>query len=102
MREGLIELLGETPGIGWSPSAREMVADHLLANGVTVQRWIPASEPPEEPMEYNVMIKGWQVATTLFYSRLHRGWYETTDDDYGTPYPVTYWQPLPKPPKEEA
>lgn len=54
-RERLIELLGETPGIGWSPSAREMVADHLLANGVTVDKdtnvptkWIPASDPPKE------------------------------------------------------
>ena len=35
MREKLIELLGKTPGIGWSASAREMVTDHLIANGVT-------------------------------------------------------------------
>ena len=26
----------------------EQMADHLIANGVTVQEWIPVSEPPEE------------------------------------------------------
>ena len=36
-RKKLIELLGKTPGIGWSDSARRMVADHLIANGVTLQ-----------------------------------------------------------------
>ena len=33
-REKLIELLEKTPGIGWSPSARQMVADHLIAKDV--------------------------------------------------------------------
>ena len=36
MREKLIELLAETPCIAWSSSARQMVADHLIANGVTI------------------------------------------------------------------
>ena len=34
MREKLIEMLAETPGIGWSDSARQMIADHLIANDV--------------------------------------------------------------------
>lgn len=33
-REELVKILGEIPGIAWSPSARGIVADHLLANGV--------------------------------------------------------------------
>ena len=37
VRGKLVELLAETPGIGWSPSAREIIVDHLIANGVTVQ-----------------------------------------------------------------
>ena len=41
--EKLVELLEKTPGIGWSPSAREIIADHLIANGITAQkhgRWL--------------------------------------------------------------
>ena len=41
-REKMIELLNKTPGIGWSPSARQKIADHLIANCVTVRergRW---------------------------------------------------------------
>lgn len=36
-REKLIEILGGMSGIAWSPSVRGIIADHLLANGVTVQ-----------------------------------------------------------------
>lgn len=39
------------------------IADHLVANGVTVQEWIPASEPPEEHDSLWVKLyetKSWQ------------------------------------------
>ena len=26
---------------------KEVIADHLITNGVTAQEWIPASEPPK-------------------------------------------------------
>ena len=29
---------------------REYVADLMIANGVTVQEWIPASEPPKDDL----------------------------------------------------
>lgn len=76
-------------------------ADYILANGVTVQRWIPASEPPKESGEYNVMILGGVIPTSLFYSKSENGWYESTDDDHAEPYRITHWMPLPEPPKEE-
>ena len=43
-REKLIEILGGMSGIAWSPSVRGIIADYLLANGVTIQKWIPVSE----------------------------------------------------------
>ena len=33
------------------PDEKEF-ADHLIANGVTVQQWTPASEPPKNGKEY--------------------------------------------------
>lgn len=62
-RERLIDLLGEMQSIGIKESnvishgytvyvkdyvRNDVIADHFIANGVTVQRWIPASEPPKE------------------------------------------------------
>ena len=35
----------------------EMAADHLIANGVTIQEWIPVSKPPKEEGEYWVAHK---------------------------------------------
>lgn len=52
-REKLIELLLkvdyalDTDGKKAKDTA-EFIANYLIANGVTVQEWIPASEPPEE------------------------------------------------------
>lgn len=71
--------------------------------------WIPCSERlPEEPektddveesiysgrlSEYNVMIKGAEKATTLYYAG-DGYWYDEVSQEY---YPVTKWQPLPEP-----
>lgn len=78
------------------------LADYLIAHGVIVQEWIPVSERlPEESGEYNVMIKGAERATSLWYSQLSNGWYNFDDDDYKEPYDdVTHWMPLPEAPKE--
>ncbi len=77
----------------------DKIADHLIADGATIQRWIPANEPPKEAGEYNVAIKGASVSTTLFYSVHNKAWY---DDYFEQPYEVTHWMSLPEPPKEEA
>ena len=51
MREKLIELIGEAQdegrqqrGMGTFHIRNEEIADHLIANGVTIQRWIPVTE----------------------------------------------------------
>lgn len=80
---------------------REFTADLLIANGVTVQGWIPASEPPKDDLpvlvtcgkgyrpfvaRYDLIWKRWKVSHTLR---------------------ITHWQPLPstsnlpQPPKGE-
>lgn len=87
------------------------IADYLIANGVTVQKWIPVTErlPDKEFWEHNklyededlevqVMIKGAKRATTLLYNA--EGEFYATDADGGTFYVVTHWAPLMEPPKE--
>ena len=118
MREKLIELLGKTPDIGWSDSARSMVADHLIANGVIiksdcedcasqttrcidklqgeiaklreVQRWIPVTERLPHP---NEVVMTWsQQRSDLEVMNV------LADFEMGD---VTHWMPLPEPPKGE-
>lgn len=108
MRDKLIELIT----VGFSKCTKpyevyaqldlEALADYLIAHGVMVQEWIPVSERlPEEAGEYNVMIKGAEIATSLWYSRLSNGWYNFDDDYYEETYDdVTHWMPLPEAPKE--
>ena len=50
VREKLIEILKQAPFEGkvldewWWEEKIKMIADHLIANGVTVQEWIPVTE----------------------------------------------------------
>jgi len=69
-----------------------------------MQGWIPVSErlPEEyqhengEPMEFNVMILGSKIPTTLCFNGDE--WFEWSDWDKS--YDITHWMPLPEPPKE--
>ncbi len=100
MREKLIELLwdafelvdNELPTV-------EQVADHLIAHGVTVQKWIPVTERlPEDGVRVLVAhddgvvrigISEGGFPAVMVRSRLYQ------------PLPlaeVTHWMPLPQPP----
>ena len=97
-REKLIEILGGMSGIAWSPSVRGIIADYLLANGVTVQKWIPVTERLPEPTNLVVALTtgGDRIIARLDrYGWLRYGGYETE-----RLRPITHWAPLPEPPKE--
>lgn len=65
------------------------------------QRWIPVSEPPKISGEYNVMLRDMGMPTSLWFSRIRKGWYEYGDDDYDYRHEdVTHWMQMPEPPKE--
>lgn len=74
------------------------IADHLIANGVTVQQWIPASEPPKDTYEYWIAYKagGDYYYSTGYYDGT--GWYSALTHHK---IPVTHWMPLPKAPAED-
>lgn len=94
-------------GIAWSPSVRGIIADYLLANGVTVQKWIPVSErlpAKEDANDDGEILAVWIGGKTMNpFLRTNAGtcsqpW------DYVVQHPdwFSYWMPFPKPQKEET
>ena len=119
-REKLIELIvqGNIMAFGRSESFAEIIADHLIANGVTVQQWISVKERlPEKDGKYLVcrrLYGGWWRETLEFAKDarkvdkydFYRGWKNVWywyDSEWGhlTIDDVTHWMPLPEPPKGE-
>lgn len=99
-REKLIALLGgnlphhSNDVAYWQDEHIGALADHLIANGVTIQRWIPVEERlPEDDVE--VLTR--RATGMSVESRCGFGW---VYDEYNGRWEVTHWMPLPQPPKE--
>ena len=91
MREKLIELL---EGYMHLCGRQGDMADHLIANGVTIQKWIPVTERlPEEDVRVLVWLGTGDITyTQIDTDRLHKKkWRRWTKN-------VTHWMPLPEPP----
>lgn len=105
LREKLVKLLCEASSLSVDAELfedssyaqqLEIEADFLIANGVTVQRWIPVTERlPEESGEYLAYCGEYDGICVIYYeilktkSKWRTNWKE-----------VTHWMPLPEPPKE--
>ena len=117
VREKLIELLRNSPhldtvkGYKGNDCTFEQGADWLIANGVTVQEWIPASEPPKKITNKVIVLckngyrgfghyedyKGKQTWYNLESGKPFTDW----DLEDCESYEATHWQPMPPPPKGE-
>ena len=112
-REKLIELLSQVQYLG---GLEEKIADHLIANGVTIQKWIPVAERLPEILDtYLVVVKykydfenKYDIDTDVaIYNQYEGGyidncWNTYNDWDEGQQYiHVTHWMPLPEAPKED-
>ena len=112
VREKLVELLQskydhycDQCGVNKDSHYTENLADYLIANGVTIQRWIPVTERlPDRMMECVCRYVFGDDEEYPFYQVL---WYFALEK---TPnfqnegvmrMRVTHWMPLPEPPKEE-
>ena len=122
VREKLVELLREAPynifdnklGGMLFDSCLALIADHLIAHGVTVQEWISVDdrlpieeakaheqEWPGEYPEFLVMIERGSLPTTLYYDWKENEWFRINTALERETYKVTHWQCLPQPPKGE-
>ena len=83
------------------------VADHLIANGVTVQEWISVKDRlPEDEGWYQVYTAPDKGYKSINKARFCKGfeWDNFTPHWHGaggTWGNVTHWMPLPQPPKGE-
>ena len=112
-REKLVELIGSTEygngslvGKNFQKGFIEKIASNLIANDVTVQEWISASEPPEEKGCYLVSIKHWLDGKPVTREAFWNGadWiscYWGKGDRVELTPRVTHWQYLPQPPEGE-
>ena len=112
IREKLVDLIIDAkrtdPETG---SFAEYLADHLIANGVTVQEWISASEPPKKITNKVIVLckNGYMGYGHYEDYKGERTWYNLesgkpfTDWDLEDceSYEVTHWMPMPNPPKGE-
>ena len=112
-REKLIELIGEAYSkclkthcekcvfLGQETALTDrncqyrLIADHLLANGVTVQRWIPVTERLPEKNTAVIAVTDNGIVFQCLYG--YDGW----DLWEGNEVHITHWMPLPEPPKED-
>lgn len=113
-REKLIELLTEYFGVdpAYYGIEAQHLADHLIANGVTIQKWIPVTERLPDTIScgagtayseaVNVLTTGRKVLTAIFDGTdfvADAEFWEAEDEE------ITHWTPvllpLPEPPKGE-
>ena len=117
-REKLIEILEEAQWNWYHTSCRkctyakseyrcehEQSADHLISNGVTVQKWIPVSERlPEVGIDVLVIkdngdrnMAVWRLYRTIPNAQPY--WEDEVGDGLVLKA-ASHWMPLPEPPKE--
>ena len=103
VREKLVDLLLQEDGVCEPSDCKYCgvkgscgyyrTADRLIANGVTVQEWIPSSEPPtrKDADKYGRVLA------------MEMGMMELVNYKCPINYPdrFPYWMPLPHPPKGE-
>ena len=97
MRDQLIEIL---EGAGKMIQFPGTLANILIENGVTIQKWIPVTERLPEHDEVVLVFGKRGGIYTAYCNRRHgyTGWHKlNSKHHYCEP---THWMPLPEPPKE--
>ena len=79
------------------------IADHLIANGVTIQRWIPVTErlPEEDVLVLCIGAKGGMFLGYPRFVYKDDGFAYTRVPNARGSRHATHWMPLPEPPKGE-
>ena len=96
VREKLVDLIRHEV----VPYFAERIADHLIANGVTMQEWISVTERLPEAGGYVVCIAKRNPFSRFMplVARIEKnGWVNPITEQYLSE--VTHWMPMPQPPK---
>ena len=113
VREKLVELLKEAPynifgnklGNCYFDSCLGVIADHLVANGVTVQEWISVKDRlPEysnDGFADAVLVTDGFVQHMAYFVGGEWRFAESGEIKEPMWYRITHWMPLPNPPKGE-
>lgn len=105
-REKLIDILESAESaVYWNSDDCgfiEKIAEHLIANGVTAQKWIPVSESlPKKFVTVLVQMPLEEPCPTVTWGFLtdsglwHANFFDREKGE------VTHWMPMPQPPKGE-
>ena len=108
-REKLVELLKTSPTRNGYTDLED-IADHLIANGVTVQEWISVKDKLP-PYNHDVLVYRPNMAMKILVDNYagyygedddewHEGWTIYGEDIHNNPL-ITHWMPMPQPPKGE-
>lgn len=103
-REKLIELLRVQVYPHLEADPYEVIADHLIANGVTVQQWIPVTERLPEKAEKCLVLApskmGSGYISYLAWYKPKKGSFYIYDSEWGDIKlkSATHWMHLPEPP----
>ena len=90
---------------------KEIIADRLIANGVTVQEWISVKDRLPDNKEHDWVLaqvvedNGYMhIPKVMEYRQSRNDWFEETYgwlSEHNGLFSVTHWMPLPPPPKGE-
>ena len=90
---------------------KEIIADRLIANGVTVQEWVSVDERLPDNKEHDWVLaqvvedNGYMhIPKVMEYRQSKKDWFEETYgwlSEHNGLFTVTHWMPLPEPPKGE-
>ena len=101
VREKLVELLQSAPADIMGNHGVRALADHLIANGVTVQEWISVNDRLPEPWKQVLIYSRYDFCEVALYIGIPGKWRVTWNHDMLDADSVTHWMPLPQPPKGE-
>ena len=100
-REKLIDILKQAPFEGkvldewWWEEKIKIIADHLIANGVTVQEWISVKD--RLPTIYDADDDNCVLAIHKATNKRYYHWRSVANN----PFDFTYWTRTPHPPRGE-
>ena len=100
VREKLVEIIQNSVG-GCARHWAEVIADGLIANGVTVQEWISVDDKLPEPWKQVLIYSRHDFCESALYIGVPGKWRVTWNHEILEADSVTHWMPIPRPLKGE-